>query len=449
MKATVEAISTLPTDPDTAVAQSCAASSAAALADRSFAGITDLSFASTIGEQANHRPTESFLALKRVMWVVGYVPGKLGSFERFMHVFARECRARGAQVTFLFRGEPFPAFAEALSQVGATVHVVPICSRFDWRFIIRLSQLVREQRVDILHSNFDLANFGAALVAVWTGTPIYVWHQHNFMGRNFSLLRWAFLKCLNSIADRVFCVTDTMKSHLVGKGLNASRVTRLYIGPDLDLFALKPKPDALSLRQEFGFLEMNAVIVCVSDARPEKGHLILLQAFSLITTQFPEARLLLIGAQDGAFAKRLQVEVQSLGIGDRVRLTKIRNDVPRLLEEVDVSVVPPTEEVSLLAIMESMAASKPVIATRVGGIPEVIADGQTGLLVSPGDVAALATALAYLLRNASAREKLGKAGRRAVEEEFNTRCAASRMLAVYEDLVRSTPTNRRHPHLEG
>jgi glycosyltransferase involved in cell wall biosynthesis len=369
------------------------------------------------------------------MWVVGYVPGKLGSFERFMEVFARGCAGKGARVTFVFRGEPLPAFADALANAGAKVHVTPMRSRLDWRFILTLSRLIKAERVDILHSNFDLTNFNASLVAFWTQAPIYIWHQHNFMGRRFSLLRWAFLQFLCRKADRVLCVTDSMRSHLVNKGLSAEKVTRVYIGPDLALFAAAPVWRAKSLRQEFGFPESSQVIVCVSDARPEKGQLTLLQAFSKLLHHSPNARLLLIGGEDGRFSKRLQSEVDRLGITDRVRLTKIRNDVPRLLAEADVSVVPPKEEVSLLAIMESMAASKPVIATRVGGIPEVVADGLTGVLVPPGDVPALTAALISLLQNPWLADKLGKAGRRAVEEQFNTQVATSSMLNLYEELA--------------
>jgi glycosyltransferase involved in cell wall biosynthesis len=153
--------------------------------------------------------------------------------------------------------------------------------------------------------------------------------------------------------------------------------------------------------------------------------------------EYPDAHLLLVGAMEGAFTESLQREVERLNIGGRVRLTRIRNDVPRLLQEADMSVVTPTKEVSLLAIMESMAASKPVIATRVGGIPEVVIDGRSGLLVPPSDVSALADALAQLLQNAWLRDKLGKEGRRAVEETFNTRVAATRMIDAYEELARS------------
>jgi len=98
-------------------------------------------------------------------------------------------------------------------------------------------------------------------------------------------------------------------------------------------------------------------------------------------------------------------------------------------------VVTPSQEVSLLAIMESMAAGKAVVATRVGGIPEVVAHGETGLLVPPADVPALANALDDLLANHWMRARMGQAGRRAVEQRFNTHAAVRRMLEVYERLA--------------
>jgi len=412
-------------------------SNAAAISDDvASAGQPDKTMSTSSG-LITRKQAPSPLAGKRIMWVVGYVPGKLGSFERFMEVFARQCSARGAHLTFVFRGEPLPAYADKLASAGASVHVLPMRSRLDGTFIIKLSRLVRNEHIDILHSNFDLANFGTSVVAVRTRVAAYVWHQHNFMGERFSPLRWIFLKFLNRIADRVFCVTDSMRSHLIAKGFDPRKVSRVYIGPDLELFDAKLTGQTHSFRRDFAFPDTSVVIVCVADARPEKGHLPLLQAFARIMDEYPDAHLLLVGAMEGAFTESLQREVERLNIGGRVRLTRIRNDVPRLLQEADMSVVTPTKEVSLLAIMESMAASKPVIATRVGGIPEVIIDGRSGLLVPPSDVSALAEALAQLLQNAWLRNKLGKEGRRAVEETFNTRVAATRMIGAYEEFARS------------
>src|SRR3954447_2800408 len=171
--------------------------------------------------------------------------------------------------------------------------------RLDWEFVIKLSSLMRKQHIDILHSNFDLANFGASLVAVRNRVPAYVWHQHNFMGERFSPWRWIFLKFLNRIADRVFCVTDSMRSHLIAKGFDARKVLRVYIGPDLELFDAKLTGQTESLRRNFRFPDSSVVIVCVADARPEKGQLPLLQAFARVMDEYPDAHLLLVGARDG------------------------------------------------------------------------------------------------------------------------------------------------------
>ena len=375
------------------------------------------------------------LAGKKIMWVVGYIPGKLGSYERFMEIVARGFAARGAQLSFVFRGSPLPAFTDALHLAGATVHVIPMRSRLDWSFVRRLWRLIKKEDIDILHSNFDLANFATSLVAASTRVPIYIWHQHNFMGQPFSLLRWVFLKFLNRVADQMLCVTDSMRNHMVAKGVVAERAMRVYIGPDLDTFSAVATQDSPNVRTEFGFPDSSAVLVCVGAALPEKGQLCLLEAFAQIADRFPDARLLLVGALHGPCAPLLQSAVARLGLQGKAHLTEIRSDVPRLIREADISVVPPTEEVSVLAIMESMAASKPVIASKVGGIPEVVAHGESGLLVPPGNPSALATALTDLLRNPWLRHKMGEAGRRLVEENFNASVAARRMVTVYENLI--------------
>jgi glycosyltransferase involved in cell wall biosynthesis len=397
--------------------------------------VTGLTLEASIPDRVVPAQSTSHLRGKRILFVVGYIPGKLGSFERFMEAFAQQCIERGAHFAFVFRGEPGADVAQKFEAAGAKIHVIPMRSRLDWRFVRKLFALMRAERIDVLHSNFDLANFATSLVALGTRVPTYIWHQHNFMGQPFSLARWTFVKVLNRVVTRVLCVTDSMRLHLIGKGMATDKVSRLYIGPDLAQYDAPQASLSIDVREEFGFPEHALILTCVGVALPEKGQLHLLKAFAAISGKFPDARLLLVGAQHGRYAPALQAAAVQLAITDKVRITPIRSDVARILHASDVAVVTPLQEVSLLAIMESMAAGKPVIATRVGGIPEVVTHRDTGLLVPPADVGALAKALADLLGNTWMRVRMGKAGRRAVEERFNTDAAVGRLLEVYERLT--------------
>jgi len=144
---------------------------------------------------------------------------------------------------------------------------------------------------------------------------------------------------------------------------------------------------------------------------------------------------LLIGSKHGPYHEELKNETKKLGLEDKVFFTEMRSDIPQILNISDIVIVPPTLEVSLYSIMEAMASFKPVIATQIGGIPEVVADGKTGILFPKGDVDTLTKAVNYLISNPETRRRMGSLGRRIVEEKFNLNRHVEEFLDLYEELL--------------
>ena len=197
-----------------------------------------------------------------------------------------------------------------------------------------------------------------------------------------------------------------------------------------------------AVRRELGLSEAEFVIGCVARGTAEKGHLCLIQA--LASSGFHEGVVaLLIGVPPvgyrpiaDAHVHEIHRLIAGLGVGKRVRLLGFRTDVPRLLNGLDVVAIPSLQESFGRVAVEAMATSLPVAATRVGGLPEIVVEGETGLLVPPGKAAALAQGISRLRADQGLRLKMGENGRRRAEQHFSMEGHIARMTTVYEAALR-------------
>lgn len=187
----------------------------------------------------------------------------------------------------------------------------------------------------------------------------------------------------------------------------------------------------------------NAQIVgVVARLEPEKGHPTLIDAWPQVLRGIPDAHLLVVG--EGSRREALEAQVADRGIGDRVTFTGRRDDVPAVTAALDVAVLPSYREAQGLTILEAMALSRPVIASNVGGIPEMVEDGRTGLLVPPHDPEALARAITRLLTDHAYADMLAKGGHDLVHERF----CVELMVSAIEDLYDAGVATVRPPVLE-
>jgi glycosyltransferase involved in cell wall biosynthesis len=208
----------------------------------------------------------------------------------------------------------------------------------------------------------------------------------------------------------------------------------IYNGVDLERY--DHQEPCCTLRDDYGMEPGSQIVGVVARLEPEKGHPTLIDAWPLVLRSVPDAYLLIVG--EGSRRDDLERQVRELRIAHRVVFTGRRDDVPGVTAALDVAVLPSYREAQGLTILEAMALSRPVVASNVGGIPEMIQDGVTGLLVPPGDPTALAGAIVRLLEDHSLADTLGRAGHDLVHDRFCIELMVKAIEEIYDEGARTT-----------
>jgi len=312
---------------------------------------------------------------------------------------------------------------------GLTVfrHPLAVC-----RQLAELARVMRRHRPAIVHSLLFWAYVLGTYAAKATRVPA-VLSSRRGLGL-FKEERWHYLfleRLANRMTDLIVANSEAVKRDVLRQEkLEPSRVRVIYNGVDSSLYEFPPDP---ALRASLGIPEQTRIVGVVANLIHYKGHRFFLQACSDVKRKIPEARFLLIG--DGPLRGALQSLARDLGLEEEVLFLGIRQDIPQLLSLMDVAVLPSLEEGFPNAVLEAMAAGKPVVATEVGGVPELVVPGKTGLLVSPGDPQGLASAITALLQDAARAQELGRAGRDRVRAEFGLDRMVRETEELYEELL--------------
>jgi L-malate glycosyltransferase len=291
----------------------------------------------------------------------------------------------------------------------------------------RLRQILSKQRFDVIHFNTPRAIIAGSLAARRTGVKSISSRRVNFPLKSF-LSRFKY----NWLQDGIVTVSDTIRETLLLGGVSPELVTVIYEGVDLEWID-NQKPPAERLGNG------NLVVGTVAHFSPEKGHATLLRAVAGLNSHFTNVTYLLVG--DGELRGSLGEMSQSLGIADRVHFTGFRSDCEALTKQFDIFCLPSRSEGLSSAILTAMANRLPVVATKVGGIPELVLDGQTGLLVQPDQPEQLASALSHLLDSADLRRRFGREGRRRIEERFTLSRKLDETEKFYVKLLRTNHSN--------
>jgi glycosyltransferase involved in cell wall biosynthesis len=309
----------------------------------------------------------------------------------------------------------------------------------DLTALAELVRLIRRERPAIVHTHTSKAGFIGRLAAVIARAPavIHQPHGHIFYGY-YSPRRTAVFTALERQAarwtDRIITLTDRGAQEHLARGIGrAEQYVAVPSGvPTAELRAAAPPRG--EARARLGLDPDAFIVVGLGRLVPIKGFDLLARALPALIAQIPAARVLLVG--DGAERAHLGAIAASMGVAERLRMTGETTDVTSYLAAADVVAVPSRNEGMGRVIVEAMALGLPVVATTVGGIPDVVTDGECGRLVEPEDVDALAAALIELGRDPALRRKLGEAAVRRAEA-FSTAVASEKLLAVYATLVRA------------
>ena len=347
---------------------------------------------------------------------------------------ALDPRRYRTSVAFL-RGEA--VLRRDFEAIGAEVVPVRLRTHFDPFCLLRLRALVARGRHDLVHTHMDVADFYGALAGRLGGARAVVSTKHapdEFRSRR-TWKRYPFLlleRLAYEMDDAVIVVSQGLAAFLE-ETERLPRHKMVIIGHGVDGGA-PPLPRA-EARAALGLPGLDPLIGSVGRLSREKGHAFLLRALPAIVAAFPGAGCVLAG--DGPWRRELEDEARRLGMADRVLFLGHRGDVTAILSALDLFVQPSLYEGFGMSLLEAMAARLPIVATHVGGIPEVVDDQVAGLLVPPADAAALARAAITLLSDPERARRLGDSAARLVAERHSISSVAARVDALYRRVLGS------------
>jgi glycosyltransferase involved in cell wall biosynthesis len=316
--------------------------------------------------------------------------------------------------------------AHVLESEGMPFRAYSRRGRLDVRLILRMAKQFRSDGIQLVHTHHLGQLLYGGVAGRLAGAKV-VHTEHDFYSLQRRRLQ-RLLRVLSGLTNAVTGVTESVTAFLQDQvGIRPSKLRTIRNGVNLPRFR-----SAMSVpRSELGWGEADVVIGCVARLEPEKGHEILLEAFRLLRRRSEGVRLLLIG--DGTEIRKLKDLVNSCGYGDSIRFVGLRMDIPELLATCDIVALASLNEGLPMALLEAMAAGKPVVASRVGGLPQLLGEGKYGLLVPPGDPVALADALERLVHDQARREEVGT----AAQDMVSTQYAFERTVQQYRALYRS------------
>jgi len=322
------------------------------------------------------------------------------------------------------------ALAERARRAGAEVVRLPRRRGADPALVLRLARWLRRERVGVLHTHsLDPLCYGA-LAAFLARVPVRVHTQHNVMLAGYGAAERLKFSLGARACTTMVSVSDEVDRLVGAAGVPARKraVVRNGVDPEGP-----PAPRAPRARRE----ETGPVVGTVARLAPEKDQHRLLEAFALLRREHPGARLVLAG--DGPLRAELEARARELSIDPAVTFLGFRERVADVLSGLDIFALSSRTEGVPLALLEAMAAGLPVVATAVGGVPEVVVDGESGLLVPPADAEALAGALGRLARDRPLAERLGAAARRRVRERFSLAATARVYARLYDQVPAAGP----------
>ena len=335
-------------------------------------------------------------------------------------------------------GNPIAADLKAL---GVPVDLLPIPRLRDLSALPRLLRYLRETEAHLVHTQLEFANIlgnlaarGARLPSVCT---VHTIPSQEDMKAKTRLHQDVEFFCLRNFCDMVISVSEEAdRFHKQVGRLSPRKTTTLYNGIDLARFtADSQRADPQAVRRELGIPAAAPLLITVAVLRELKGIQFMIQAMPAILARQPEARYLVVG--DGDHRAQLVEEVRRLGLESRVIFAGARKDIPALMPAADIFVLPTLTEALPTVLAEAMAARLPIVASCVGGVPEMVADGANGRLLEPGDPRLLAETCLELLARPEVRAAMGAQGRSIVEQKFDVRVQAGHLRALYQRLMES------------
>lgn len=313
-----------------------------------------------------------------------------------------------------------------LERRGVKTFIQPLGAGFDIKWLTKFIPFLRREKVDLMHAHEFAMNAYGSIASALTGIPIVTTvHAKGYYWKN--LRRRVAYRFVSKQSKMIAVSNDVAQFLCKSVGISNDNVQTIYNGIETGVFRSNQEVRDQT-RRELKITGEQLVIGAIGNLYPIKGHTYLVQAAATISKEIPNAVVLIAGR--GQLLEKLQIEASQLGVEERIKFLGYREDVPALLQAVDIFVLPSLSEGLPLSALEAMAAGKPVVATQVGGIPEVVINGETGFLVAAENDGALAEKLICLLKDPCLAQQLGASGIQRVEERFTL----DRMVEKYEEI---------------
>jgi glycosyltransferase involved in cell wall biosynthesis len=345
-----------------------------------------------------------------------------GGTELHILNLSEQLQRRGHDVTIACR--PGRWVEERAQQMGLPTVPISVMRQQDWQDFGKLRRVLREKKIDVLHVHWSLDMIVPGFAAVREGVPVRILSRHMpypFKTRLGSML-------YSRLFTRMVTVSRSVRDTLVGCGISPDKVEVIHHGTDVETFA-RTTQSVKEARAALGICDDRVAVGIVGRIAPEKGHQVLLKAAQILGDRYPVQYVVIGNGPDEA---AMRESVQNMGLADRVLFTGFRDDVNNAMNALDIVTVPSTwNEPCSAVVQQAMALSKPVIGTSVGGTPEMVREGETGLLVKPSSADSLADAVARLAGDAFLRRQMGAAGREVVEAQFSLRVMTDKIENLY------------------
>lgn len=302
----------------------------------------------------------------------------------------------------------------------------------------KLCALMRRERPQIVHTHTAKAGFVGRLAAKLAGVPIIVhtYHGHVLHGY-YSRLKSRLLTLMEAtlarVTDRIVAISETLRSDLVDIGIAPDeKIITISLGLELEPFLANDSLRGL-FRKELGLSRDTKLIGIVGRFAAIKNHRLFLDMASQVLRRFPNSRYIVVG--DGLSRAGLEDYARSLEIDRAVIFTGWRSDLAKIYADLDVLVVSSTNEGTPVSAIEAMASGCPVVASRVGGLPDLVSDGVTGFLVEPGNASSLARQVESVLNDSAMAKRMGLAGREFVRVKFSAARLIGDVESLYQQLL--------------
>lgn len=377
--------------------------------------------------------------MQTVVSVFGVRPFRIGGTETFARELSQQLNGRGWQSVLCFLEEPTAEVRQFLSLPNVSIEVLADSTHFSLAATKRLAKIIARYSPEILHLHFTGFLGPYVWLARLLGVKKIFFTDHSSRPAAHALRRapvWkrAVARAINQPLTKVICVSEYgLRCLTTLELLPKERHALVYNAVDLSRVA-NDRERASQCRRRYGIPDGRVVIVQVSWMIPEKGIPALLEAARILVEKNANAHFVFVG--EGAYREQFMKDAAALGLSEHITWTGLVED-PFGAGVYDVADIicqlSQWEELFGWMIAEGMASGKPIVAARVGGIPELVSDGLSGFLVERNDTAGAAEKLMRLIQDPELRREMGEAGRKLVAESFNLKTNVAQLVALYEN----------------